>query len=97
MTLKDKSVHLQVARRACQHSQGTSMRINQTRPHLKVIMLLMLMLVIIITMIMLVPTFVPQFSPSSWAAFSERPLATRLPGATALVVIALILSTVFFS
>ena len=42
--------------------------------------MLMLMIIrkmlMLATKILLVPTLVPQFSPSSWAAFSERPLAT---------------------
>ena len=84
--VRHKVEYLLLTRRACQHSKGASMRINQTRPHLKMLILMiirnMLMLMIIRSMLMLatkillVPTLVPQFNPSSWAALSERPLAT---------------------
>ena len=44
----------------------------------KMLMLMMIEKMLILTTVQLCssPTFVPQFSPSSWADLSERPLAT---------------------
>ena len=75
--VRHKVENLLLTRWACQHSKGTCMRINQTRPHLKMLILMIIRkMLMLATKILLVPTLVPQFSPSSWAAFSERPLAT---------------------